>query len=403
MKSISRRGFLKASTAGAVVASGASWLPALPAAFAAPETPPQIQKQNPSSPPDLVHFLFDGLDLKPPDYAQLLLDLARAGGAGSDFYLSGGAVEQLEARMATLLGKERAVFVPTGTLANHLAIRRLVGDKTRAIAPAESHIYNDSLDCVATLSHLNLIPVGPGQATFTLTQVEQANRQALDGPFPVPVGAIAIESPIRRQNGAMFAFEEMKRISAWARKEKLGMHLDGARLLIASAYTGIAPAAYAALFDTVYVSLYKYLNAGAGAILAGPREVIEKVAHDRKVFGAGLASAWPYAAVALHYLDGFIERFRKAVEAAEALWALLGKHPRFKVEKIPGGTNVYKLRVQKVDATQYRMALAQGGIRVGRPASRADSSEFLLFINETMNRRAAPELARIFTESLSAA
>jgi threonine aldolase len=397
MTSLNRRGFLKTSAACAVIASSK---PLVPAAFAAPEAP---QAQSSPSSPDIVHFLFDGLDLKPPDYAQILLDHAKAGGAGLDFYLSGGAVEQLEARLAALLGKERAVFVPTGTLANHLAIRRLVGDKTRAIVPAESHIYNDSLDCLQTLSHLNLIPLGPGQATFTLAQVEQACRQAVDGPFPVPVGAIAIESPVRRQNGAVFDFEEMKRISAWARKEKLGMHLDGTRLLIASACTGIAPAAYAALFDTVYVSLYKYLNAGAGAILAGPREVIEKVSHDRKVFGAGLSSAWPYAAVALHYLDGFVERFRKAIEAAEALWALLGKHPRFKVEKIPGGTNVYKLRVQKVDAPRYRMALAQGGIRVGRPASRPDHSEFLLFINESMNRRAAPELARIFTESLSAA
>ncbi|HEX2570516.1 MAG TPA: beta-eliminating lyase-related protein [Polyangia bacterium] len=394
---MSRRGFLKTGAACAVVAASP---PLVPAAFAAPGAP---EAQGSPSPPEGVHFLFDGLDLKPPDYAQLLPDRAKAGGAGADIYLSGGAVEQLEARMAALLGKERAVFIPTGTLANHLAIRRLTSDRTRAIVPAESHIYNDSFDCVETLSHLNLIPLGPGQATFKLAQVEQACRQAVDGPFPVPVGAIAIESPIRRQNGAVFDFEEMKRISAWARNEKIGLHLDGARLLIACAYTGIAPAAYAALFDTVYVSLYKYLNAGAGAILAGPREVIEKVAHDRKVFGGGLASAWPYAAVALYYLDGFVERFRKAIEAAEALWALLGKHPRFKVEKIPGGTNVYKLRVQKVDAARYRMALARGGIRVGRAAPGPDHIELLLFINETMNRRAVPELARVFTESLSAA
>jgi threonine aldolase len=396
MNPMSRRSFLKTGAACAVVASSP---PFLPAALAAPEAP---QAQNSSSSAGIVHFLSDGLDLDPPAYARLLVDLATAGGANADGYLSGGVVEQLEARFATLLGKERAVFMPTGTLANHLAIHRLVGDKTRAIVPAESHIYNDSLDCLQTLSHLNLIPLGPGHATFTLAEVEQACRQAINGPFPVPVGAIAIESPVRRQIGAVFDFEEMKRIAAFARKEKLGMHLDGARLLIASAYTGIAPAAYAALFDTVYVSLYKYLNAGAGAILAGPREVIEKVAHDRKVFGAGLYSAWPYAAVALHYLDGFIERFRKAIEAGEALLALLGKHPRFKVERIPSGTNIYKLRVHKVDATAYRMALARGGIRVGRPAPKPDSSEFLLSINETMNRRTVPELARIFTESLSA-
>lgn len=135
MKSMSRRGFLKTSAACAVVASSP---PLAPAAFAAPEAP---QVQNSPASPEAVHFLFDGLDLKPADHAQILLEHARAGGAGLDFYLSGGAVEQLEARLAALLGKERAVFVPTGTLANHLAIRRLAGDKTRAIVPAESHIY----------------------------------------------------------------------------------------------------------------------------------------------------------------------------------------------------------------------------------------------------------------------
>src|SRR6185436_20892339 len=99
--------------------------------------------------------------------------------------------------------------------------------------------------------------------------------------------------------------------------------LDGARLLIEAVYTRMAPADYAALFDTVYISLYKYLNAAAGAVLAGPRALLEDLYHQRRMFGGGLPHVWPYAAVASHYLDGFPQRFRKGVETAEAVIASL--------------------------------------------------------------------------------
>src|SRR5205085_3654690 len=98
---------------------------------------------------------------------------------------------------------------------------------------------------------------------------------------------------------------------------------DAARLFLASADTGITPASYAATFDTVYVSLYKYFNAAAGAVLAGPRELIENLYHQRRMFGGSLRQAWPYAAVALHYLDGFGVRFERAAAAAKSLFLSL--------------------------------------------------------------------------------
>src|SRR5262249_8601036 len=155
---------------------------------------------------------------------------------------------------------------------------------------------------------------------------------AKTGPHPVPVGAIAIECPVRRRRGEAFDFAEMKQVSAFARKEGIGLHLDGARLYLASAYTGVGVGEYAALFGTVYISLYKYFNAPSGAVLAGRREVIEKIARDRNVFGGGLFQAWPYAAVALHFLEGFPERFRKAKRAADQVLAELAKQPQFRVE-----------------------------------------------------------------------
>src|SRR5262249_3796316 len=142
MSHFNRRGFLRAGAAGAVLGSSPSLLPSALAGTDAGDLPNQA-----------VHFLADGLMLTPLDYAQLRLDLAKAGKAKGDHCLSGGAVEELETRFAQALGKERAVFVPTGTLANHLAIRCQADGTSRALVQAESHIYNDSLDCVPTLSH----------------------------------------------------------------------------------------------------------------------------------------------------------------------------------------------------------------------------------------------------------
>src|SRR5262249_23962584 len=160
--------------------------------------------------------------------------------------------------------------------ANHLAIRCQAGSKSRVLVQAESHVYRDTLDCVPTLSHLNLVPLAAGKATVPLDHVEEAYRQGTARPVPGQAGVSPLGCPVRRRLGEAFDVGEMARISTFARKHDVRMHLDGARLWIASAYTSVAPAEYAALFDTVYVSLYKYFNAGAGAILAGPRGLIEQ-------------------------------------------------------------------------------------------------------------------------------
>jgi threonine aldolase len=339
--------------------------------------------------------------LTPLEYSQLLVRIARERGIEPDVYLSGGAVQQLETTFAKMLGKESAVFVPTGTLANHLALRVLCGDKSRVLAQAESHIYCDSLDCVESLSHLNMVPLAEGRATFTVKEVEDSVRKAASGPFPVQVGAISIECPVRRRQGEAFQYDEMKKIAAYAREHDIKLHLDGARLFIASAYTGVSPAEYASLFDTVYISLYKYFCAGTGAVLAGPRTVIEKVAHARKLFGSGLLHAWPYAAVALHYAEGFLERYRKAVAVARDLFQSLEQHSGFRLEEIPRGTNICRLHVPAKDLGQYARNLKKHDILVVPPPQ--GGTALRLTINESLNRRSADELTKAFVVALDPA
>lgn len=384
MSSLTRRTFLGASTVYPFLAAGAGQAPLL--------TDPEPRAD------ERIYFAGDGLPHTPTEYAQLLGRLAKDGQATEDNYLMGGCVAELERQFAEELGKEQGLFMPTGTLANHLALRVQAGVTTRVLVQAESHIYRDSLDCVQTLSHLNLVPVGTDKATVLLPEVEEAFRRSAEKPFPLRVGAISLECPVRRKAGETFEIGEMRRVAAFARKHDIRMHLDGARLWIASAYTGVTPREYADLFDTVYVSLYKCFNAGSGAVLVGPRAVIEQVAHARKVFGGGLYQAWPYAAVASYYLEGFAKRYQKAVEVSRMLFERLGKHPRFRIEQIPNGSNVIRLHVRDVDTAKYQQALQERGIFV--PVRGTDFTGFELTINESLNRLPVHDLVRIFVDSL---
>jgi threonine aldolase len=349
-----------------------------------------------------VHFRSDGVALSPAEYAELLNRLAPNGGIVADEFSRDGAVAALEERMAAALGKEMAVFLPSGTLANHLALRLLAKRGRRVLVQRESHIYNDTGDCVQELSGLTLIPLAPERATFGLAEVEDEFAREAEGRVATPIGAISIESPVRRLQGEVFDFAEMQRIAAFGREHGIGLHFDGARVFLASAYTGIAPAVYAALFDTAYVSLYKYFNAGAGAVLAGPRQLLEGLYHQRRMFGGSLRQAWPYAAVALHYFEGFSERFQRAAAVSETLFRAVREQPGCQVVRSPASTNVTRLRSSARDAGGLPERLHRHGIAI-RPAvtTTPEYAEFELFTNETILRRPIADIIDGFIEALA--
>jgi threonine aldolase len=360
-----------------------------------------MPKPHTASEAPIVQLRSDGLGLSPAGYARLLAEIAETGGIAEDDYSRDGVVAELEARMAALLGKEAAVFMPSGTLANHLALRLLARNGRRVLVQQESHLYNDEGDCAQQLSGLNLVPLAPGRATFTFGEAAAAIAGPPEARVAIPVGAISIETPVRRMAGEAFDFAEMRRIAEFARERGIGLHLDGARLLIESVYTGIAPAEYAGLFDTVYVSLYKYLNAAAGAILAGPAALLEGLYHQRRMFGGGLPHVWPYAAVALHFLDGFAERFAEAAAVFDKLLDALRDHPRARIERPPYATNIALLTVVGENAAALPSRLLAHGIAI-RPPRRTlpDRAEFALHANETIRRRPIEETVRGFVAGL---
>src|SRR6202162_5977679 len=119
----------------------------------------------------IVQFRSDGLGLSPAAYARLLAEIAETRGIAPDDYSRNGVVAELETRMAAMLGKEAAIFLPTGTLANHLAVRLLARRGRRVLVQHESHLSNDEGDCAQHLSGLTLVPLASGRATFTLAEV----------------------------------------------------------------------------------------------------------------------------------------------------------------------------------------------------------------------------------------
>ncbi len=348
-----------------------------------------------------VQFVRDNLDLQAAEVSAILGRFAHKDGEGDrDSYSRGGVVALLEQRLAELLGKEAAIFMPTGTLANHLALTECCRSRSgsRVIAGAESHVVNDAGDGLEVLGRVKVISLGPGAADFSLADVQQVEARASTTKVRTGIAALTIETPVRRMANACFHWDAMKVITAYGRKRGWKLHLDGARLFIEQAFTGRDVKQTARLFDTVYVSLYKNFHAPSGAVLAGPRRDIEGLYHSRRRYGGGLPEAWPYAAVALAFVDGMVDRLRAAIARFDTLKTALCASGSFDFEAVPRGTNVMHMSLRRGDPQRFRERLARSGIRLPRwnEARRA----FPVKINESLNRREPEALAEIFLSAL---
>jgi threonine aldolase len=203
---------------------------------------------------------------------------------------------------------------------------------------------------------------------------------------------------VRRKTGEIFGGAELTQVLEVGRTNNMRLHLDGARLFIEAAYANRPLTEYTAPFDTVYVSLYKYFNAASGAILAGPRELLKDMFHTRRMFGGGLYHAWPFAAVALHYMDGFTDRLRRAIAISEPLIAALQRQDGVTVTRITPGTNLFVLRLAAAKATALRDRLARDGIVLPAPSA---TGGFTLAVNETLLRTSSRQLTDAFVRALA--
>jgi len=348
---------------------------------------------------DAVFFQGDGERQSPETTIRLLASYQATSGVTSDSYSLGGTVEELEHVMARYLGKESALFVPTGTLANHLAIRKHCATRGQALVPEQSHIYRDTGDSIARLSGIQLVPLAQDRPGPTAGAIRAALDRVATDRVPSPAGVVVLESPVRRQMGRVISYEDIQTITTLCRERGVATHLDGARLFMMAAATGASVQAYSALFDTVYVSVCKYLGAPFGAILAGTREFIDGLYHDRRMFGGSLPAAWMAAALVLQGLPGFEERFGAAMTRARHLFSALNHLDGLRISPLPDGSNIVPLRL---DAGVRREALTQRLVEHGivLPMEGGTDTEIPLTINTTILRRNPDELLDAFTHAL---
>src|SRR5439155_4088303 len=138
-------------------------------------------------------------------------------------------------------------------------------------------------------------------------------------------------------------------------------------------------------------------TAASGAMLAGPRDIIDGMYHTRRMFGGGLSSVWPFAAVALHYAPGFGDRFSQAVRTSEEVIHGLRQHGAFAIDRVPSGTNLFHLQVRGTDPVSFQQRLARNGVMVSTP----QRDLFLVGVNETLNRTTPAELTDAFVRALA--
>ena len=331
-------------------------------------------------------------DAAPPDPKMIASVLARvADTAGvNDTYLQGGAVQALEHAFAELLGKQDCAFFPTGTLANQVAIRVLAGENHHVLAQAESHLYRDESDTAERLAGLNLVPLAAGRATPSIAELSDLIDQAEKGPYPLKVGALSIESPVRRQHGEMVPAAAVQSIAGLARQHGIKLHLDGARLLLAPPSLDIP--SYVAPFDTIYVSLYKYLGAPFGAVLAGDAATIERARDLRHVYGGLLYQGWLPAAVALDALRDFRPRISRAHEVGAQLVAALTAGGKIRRREMAQASNIYLLEMPEDIA---KAATARGDA-AGVHVAKWRDGVLPLYVNETILRRKPEDYAALF-------
>jgi len=353
--------------------------------------------------PDLVNFIFDGdwNSTNPEFYSKQLLAYTKDSKDTADFYGGGGAVQALEQEFASITGKEKAIFVPSGTMSNQLAIKILSGPNPKIFVQETSHVYRDEADAAQSVHNKRLIPLAKGAANFTLEDLKESIEYHDQGEvFKSGIGAVSIENPVRRMDGQLFKFDEIKRISSFCRENNYKLHLDGARLHIASSYSGMSIKEYAACFDTVYISLYKYLGSAGGAILCGEAKVIEQMPHLIKIYGGNMFQSWPYALPALNNLKTIDNRLRDTKIRGEEFAKLINQTAEFQLTKHAEGTNVSELTIQgTIDYKKFFEGLKEKGILIGRPNKGA--VKFLT--NETLLRKEASQIIKAMQEAFSKA
>jgi threonine aldolase len=257
----------------------------------------------------------------------------------ADRYGEGERLERLERRTAELLGKEAAVFMPSGTMAQQIAMRiwcERGGRATIAFHPT-CHLELHEEKGYERLHGLHATLVGDPNRLLTLADLEALCE---------PVAALLLELPQREIGGLLPEWDDLVAQTAWAREHDVALHLDGARLWEAQPYYDRPHAELAGLFDSVYVSFYKGLGGMAGAVLAGDAELVAEARVWQRRHGGTLVTMFPYVVAAETALDERLERMPVYLEHARAIAAALATVDGVEVVPDPPQTPLFHVHLE---------------------------------------------------------
>lgn len=275
--------------------------------------------------------------------SKAMLDAMYSAPLGDDVYGEDPSVNTLEQSIAHKFGFEAAVFCPSGTMTNQVAIKTHTIPGDEVICDVTSHIYNYEGGGMAFNSGVQVRAVNGTFGKITAEQVEEHIQPAI---INLPrTSLVALENTLNKAGGSYYTLSEIAAISAMCKKHQLPLHLDGARVFNALHETKENPAEYAKYFDSVSICFSKGLGAPVGSALLGSKEFIAKARRYRRLLGGGMRQAGVLAAAALYALENNVERIGEDHRRAREIAAVLQTQNYVK-ELMPVNTNIiiFKLR-----------------------------------------------------------
>jgi threonine aldolase len=257
---------------------------------------------------------------------------------GDDVFGDDPTVNALQEKFAALVGKEQALYVPSGTMANEICIRAQTEPGDEIIAEGHSHFYFYEGGGPAALAGCQTRFVEGNRGIFTGRQVVRLLRPS--DPHFCPARLVVIENTHNGGGGKVWPVEAVADVASACHERGLRVHLDGARLMNACVAAGVSPADYAACVDTISVCFSKGLGAPIGSIVAGDAETMARAYRFRKMFGGGLRQAGLLAAACIYALDHHVDRLAEDHDKAKTFARVIAESPRIRLDPATVETNM---------------------------------------------------------------
>lgn len=294
---------------------------------------------------------------------QGMLEAMMSAKVGDDVYKEDPSVNALEAHLAELFGMDKALFFPSGTMANQTALKLHTKPGEQVICDKYAHIYNYEGGGASFNSGISCQLIDGNRGMFTSEQAEDAINPPDFYHSPL-TSLIAVENTTNKGGGACWDFKELQRIGSVASRHNLGYHLDGARLWNALIAKKENPKEYGQLFDTISVCLSKGLGCPMGSVLLGSKDLMKGALRIRKIFGGGMRQVGFAAAAGLYALDNHYERLVEDHKKAKEIGEVLSKLSSVKkVEPIETNILIFELN-NDVDESDFLERLNEKKVRI---------------------------------------